>query len=336
MKNLFFRNGFLLLCLLAGLAACSEDDSSPTAIVTDDNNYCLMSYCAGGNYQHDYSLFTSVEEAAEQTKSNPNVGVTVLFSYSDASDVPGHSGVRRYVARNGKLEEDTTFNPGADFKIYDPARLSDFVRWSVEQYPNRKNLFVFSGHGDSWFPNSEQPFTPAALESPDVHTRSTLMDHGKSMSSADLAKGLKDTGVPFEAMIAHSCLQGNVESLAEWEGCARYLISSPFSIPDIAYDYTALIRDLGKGISLEQALASMARRAMSMWQEYEDKDLSSVVTLTRIDDLTPLWNVLKETFAYMRESVDEISHSTDSPAVAGEPFYKGYNRAFDELKSFDG
>ena len=61
-------------------------------------------------------------------------------------------------------------------------------------------------------------------------------------------------------MMAHSCQQGSIEMLAEWEGLTDYLLGSPFSIPDVSYDYASFVGDLTAGVPLEDALKRIFRR----------------------------------------------------------------------------
>lgn len=112
------------------------------------------------------------------------------------------------------------------------------------------------------------------------------------MSSYHLAQGIRDAGIPLEAMIAHSCLQGSIEMLAEWEGLADYLLGSPFSIPDFAYDYASLLEDLSEGRTVEDALIRTAHRTMNLWQEFHDNQSNgTVVEVSHLKELTPLWDV---------------------------------------------
>lgn len=78
------------------------------------------------------------------------------------------------------------------------------------------------------------------------------------MASYEVANGIKNSGVHLAAMIAHSCQQGSIEMLAEWEGLSDYLPGSPFSIPDVAHDYVSLVKDLSNDIHLEGSLKRTA------------------------------------------------------------------------------
>lgn len=90
------------------------------------------------------------------------------------------------------------------------------------------------------------------------------------MASSQVANGIRNSDIHLAAMIAHSCQQGSIEMLAEWEGLSDYLLGSPFSIPDIAHDYASLIKDLSNDIPLEESLKRTAHRTITLWKEYHD------------------------------------------------------------------
>ena len=316
---------YLTFCLLslAALSSCS-DDNDPTPVPGPDptpSGYCLMFYMSGGDPEHDILLMESARQAAEAT--GDDVAATILMKASGKGEGEAHNGTYRYTAQNGVLTEDPTFNPGEDFAITDPKELTDFIRWSAEQYPNRNYLLVIGGHGQAFY-----PFSEIYEEEAEPKTRSTLYDNGKTMSSAQLGDAIRQSGQNIDALIFNSCQQGNIEMLAEWEGTADYLLSSPFSIPDFGYDYASLIGDLQQGRSVEEALARTAHRAINLWQEFHKQELYGMVTqVSRIRDLTPLWETMRQIIDAMKNSMEDVNFTTDAPAVYGQPYGQGYGRA---------
>lgn len=321
----------LIVCagLLAGLWSCSDDDHN-SGLPTPEpaaEGYCLMFYASGGDPEHDLSSMTSVSQAAQATAGRPDVAVTCLFKASGEDEGEAHNGIRRYTGEDGTLVQDDSFSPGTDFKITDPSHLTDFIRWSAGQYPGRNYLLVFAGHG--------RTFTPE-YDLPAADTKATIYDGGEVMSSAQLAQGIRNAGIHLGAMIALSCQQGSVEMLAEWEGLADYLLGSPFSIPDLCYDYHSLLTDLSEGRTVEETLARTARRAMALWQEMHDGGLSgTVVEVTRLTGLTPLWDALRETFSHMTATLDGVNCTTDPPSVLGATYREGYRRALHAMYRHD-
>jgi len=315
----YFKIFTICFSLLAGVCSCSDDDSNSLLPQPEpaDNGYCLMFYASGGDPEHDLSIMSSITQAAQATADRSDLAVTCLFKSSGMGEGEAHNGIRRYKGDNGTLTQDNSCSFDADFDITDPTNLTDFIRWSAEQYPNRKYLFVFAGHGLTFIPQ---------LDLPD--SRATIWDGSKCMSSIQLAQGIRDAGIHLDAMIAHSCQQGSIEMLAEWEGLADYLLGSPFSIPDFAYDYYSLLIDLSEGHMVEEALVRTARRTMNLWQEMHDNNhYGTVVEVTRLNDLTPLWDALRKTFDYMESSLDGVNCTTDPPAILGETYKTGYRNA---------
>ena len=310
-----------LFIALTALSSCS-DDNDPSPVPEPDptpSGYCLMFYMSGGDKKHDITLMESARQAA--AVSDDNVAVTVLHKNSGEGEGEAHNGTHRYTAQNGVLTEDPTFNPGEDFAITDPKELTDFIRWSAEQYPNRHYLLVIGGHGKAFVPYEDEDASAPK-------TRATLYDDHNYMSSAQLGNAIRQSGQNLDALIFNSCQQGNIEMLAEWEGTADYLLSSPFSIPDFGYDYASLIGDLQQGRSVEEALARTAHRAINLWQEFHNQEECGMVTqVSRIRDLTPMWETMRQIIGAMNSSIEDRNFTTDAPAVYGQSYGQGYARA---------
>lgn len=309
--------GFFSMMVL--LSSCRNNDEPEIIPDDEDPRYCLAFYCSGGDPAHDLSFMNSVYSAVSSTRENPMVTVSVLFKYSGGAEGAAHNGIRRYFGENGILTLDSTYVVPEDFEITDESNLCSFLKWTRERFPGRRYVFVYAGHGMNFVPEGDFP---------ESSSRATLYDDGKVMTSAAMARGIRDAAIPLSAMIANSCQQGNIEMFAEWEGLADYFLGSSFSIPDVGYDYASFVNDLSSDYDIEQALARMARRTLNLWQEYHDsRKFGSVLTVIRLKGLAPLWDSLRNTFNYMRNSVDETSYCTDSPAIEGEKFGLGYLRA---------
>lgn len=313
----------ILSVLVTALLYSCSDNNEPEILPDDDSEgYCLMYYCSGGDPAHDLSPMSAIQSAA--SFSNPKVTLTCLFKYSGEEEGSAHNGIRRYKGENGKLTVDETFVASEDFDITDSENLSQFIKWSAETFPNRKYILVLVGHGLAF---------SIDWDLPEVSSRATIADGKKIMASSEVANGIRNSDVHLTTMIAHSCQQGNIEMLAEWEGLSDYLLGSPFSIPDVAYDYVSLVKDLSNDIPLEESLKRMAQRTITLWKEFHDYGyFGEVIEVTRIKDLSALWSTLRDTFDYMKSSVDETSYSTDLPAIYGEKYGKGYLRALRAMK----
>lgn len=321
-----FINIFLAVLLSLAVFSCSDEkDPTPIPEEPEVSGFCLMFYMSGGDKEHDATLMESARQAAAMT--DENISVTVLHKYSgedgdeDEDIPPTQSFTQRYTAQNGVLTEDPTFDRHADFPVTDPNELTEFIRWSAEQYPNRHYLLVIGGHGKAFVPYEDEDASAPK-------TRATLYDDHNYMSSAQLGNAIRQSGQNLDALIFNSCQQGNIEMLAEWEGTADYLLSSPFSIPDFGYDYASLIGDLQQGRSVEEALARTAHRAINLWQEFHNQEKCGMVTqVSRIRDLSPLWETMRQIIGAMNSSIEDKNFTTDAPAVYGQPYGQGYARA---------
>lgn len=319
-----------LIIALSGLSSCSDkDEPSPIPEEPEVNGFCLMMYISGGDMEHDLIFAESIRQATDAT--GDDVSATVLFKASGKGEGDQHNGVRRYTAQDGIMTEDRTFGPGDDFAITDSRQLTEFIRWSAEKYPNRHYILVIGGHGSNFTPYNDlkEQETPPS-------TRATLYDSYHRMTSAQLGDAIRQSGQHIDALIMNSCNQGNIEMLAEWEGAADLLLGSPFVIPDLAYDYTSLVNDLRQGRSVEETLTLTAHRAMNLWQEFHNQEVVGLaVEVSRIRDLTPLWEILRQTIEEMGNTMSGVNFTTDAPAKYGQTYGEGYLRVLHSKVSHD-
>ena len=319
-----------LIIALSGLSSCSDkDEPSPIPEEPEVNGFCLMMYISGGDMEHDLIFAESIRQATDAT--GDDVSATVLFKASGKGEGDQHNGVRRYTAQDGIMTEDRTFGPGDVFAITDSRQLTEFIRWSAEKYPNRHYILVIGGHGSNFTPYNDlkEQETPPS-------TRATLYDSYHRMTSAQLGDAIRQSGQHIDALIMNSCNQGNIEMLAEWEGAADLLLGSPFVIPDLAYDYTSLVNDLRQGRSVEETLTLTAHRAMNLWQEFHNQEVVGLaVEVSRIRDLTPLWEILRQTIEEMGNTMSGVNFTTDAPAKYGQTYGEGYLRALHSKVSHD-
>lgn len=319
-----------LIIALSGLSSCSDkDEPSPIPEEPEVNGFCLMMYISGGDMEHDLIFAESIRQATDAT--GDDVSATVLFKASGKGEGDQHNGVRRYTAQDGIMTEDRTFGPGDDFAITDSRQLTEFIRWSAEKYPNRHYILVIGGHGSNFTPYNDlkEQETPPS-------TRATLYDSYHRMTSAQLGDAIRQSGQHIDALIMNSCNQGNIEMLAEWEGAADLLLGSPFVIPDLAYDYTSLVNDLRQGRSVEETLTLTAHRAMNLWQEFHNQEVVGLaVEVSRIRDLTLLWEILRQTIEEMGNTMSGVNFTTDAPAKYGQTYGEGYLRALHSKVSHD-
>ena len=52
-----------------------------------------------------------------------------------------------------------------------------------------------------------------------------------------------------------------------------------------------------------------------------------VTQVSRIRDLTPLWEAMRQIIDAMKNSMEDVNFTTDARAVYGQPYGQGYGRA---------
>ena len=195
---------YLTCCLLslAALSSCN-DDNDPSPVPEPDptpSGYCLMFYMSGGDKKHDITLMESARQAA--AVSNDNVAVTVLHKNSGEGEGEAHNGTRRYTAQDGVLTQDAEFGTVDDFAVTDPTNLAEFIRWSAEQYPCRRYLLAFGGHGITFSPETDLPDPADDTRADRPSTRASLSDNGNLVTICFEGGGRREVNVEGDSEAA--------------------------------------------------------------------------------------------------------------------------------------
>lgn len=158
----------------------------------------------------------------------------------------------------------------------DPATLSDFIRWGVENYPAKKYALVLWGHGDG----AKTGIFIDELFNNDV------------MQLDELRQAMQDGGAFFEAVVLDACLMANIETAVALKDSAAWMVAPEEMVEghgsatgkwlqDLYYDPGQDGRELGRNICnmTETYYANSDNdqaRAILTW---------SVIDLSKIDRL---------------------------------------------------
>ncbi len=146
------------------------------------------------------------------------------------------------------------------------ASVTDFVNWSVQNYPADRYLFVFWDHGggtiggfgsDEMYPN-EDPLTLLEL-------RTALSNSGQKM---DL--------VGFDA-----CLMGTIECAYAMEPCADYLLASEEYEMGDGWMWTGLLTALGQNPAIDTV--ELGKVAIDDFTNYYFNQRLTDITLSLVD-----------------------------------------------------
>ncbi len=150
-------------------------------------------------------------------------GGTTSWDFSDEADADQ---VQRWEVEEDEVELVQSMDQSS---MVDPDNLSDFISWSTETYPADRYLLVLWDHGggtlggygwDQNFPDDD------------------------SMSLADIASAIDESGVTFDLVGFDACLMGTIETAYALEPYADYLMASEESESGYGWEWTSLVDTL--------------------------------------------------------------------------------------------
>lgn len=334
----------IAFCLVA-ICSCSdkEDHDIDPADATPD--YLVMFYGAGGGNLDD-GIIANIAQALDE---GANAQVKMTFQYKASAKyhasqlVEGFHGTLRFTCDDnahlkGKfksvsknypfLDENSLLYYNKELKSekfadekYDMScaeGLTDFIKWSKSKYPDAKRtILVISDHGGGWDLGDDGK----------VDTRAILFDDNldsKSLSLQNVVDGVTRAG-SVDLLYTDACLMSMYENIYGYAKCAKYLLTSVETTPDLGGDYRKLLSLLKKAgaedAGLEKAMHEFVDHCTSKnwWgmvkEETTDFDLG-FYDMSRLSVVTSVLKNVSSTLAAKFVSKESIQ-----PAVADELLY---------------
>ena len=286
------------------------------------SDYCIMFYSSGGDSSHTECIM-DYRDAMEMVLPESQVAVTWLIKSHDSTVTT----LRSYT-QNAEFVTDTAWDGGTGYDIVSHENLSEFIKWSATMFPGRKYVLVTAGHGDAWRPAGDGAKASGLLY--DGVTR-------KSMTPSDLARGIGESGVDVEVLIANNCLQGSVETLADWDGYVDYVVFGGSYLPDIGGDYPYFIKLLDRSEDMRSLLYEYVEHCGEFFNgiEFPFEHMGSSFSAVDMSRFAPLMESLRGIFDEMGGSLDRLCATTDSPQVLGRSYADGYRAAMDASLQMD-
>ena len=207
-----------------------------------DRNVVVMEYVVATDLGAERGLASiNIEQIRNATKKGP--GMTVVLQ-TGAAERMFTSGMEdgsygRYTVRDGKIEKVLDLDPSTC--MTEKGSLTDFIRWTKENYPADRYMLVFWDHGGglTYGYGSEQ-----------LNRRS---DGTRSMPSGEIVDAVKESGVQFDLIGFDTCLMQDIDLAYKLEPYADYYLASEESESGYGWNYTLGFSELAKnpGISTE-------------------------------------------------------------------------------------
>jgi hypothetical protein len=191
-----------------------------------------------------------------------------------------------------------------------PEALTDFIVWSVANYPAEKYMVVISDHGAGW---------PGVVFDETDGDVLTLQDLDVALASALEQTGLEKIDVVgFDA-----CLMSQIEVMKAVAPYADYLIASQEVIPGAGWEYVTPLTAMAQDPSMDAT--TMAQSIIDSYQYYYNNVMSGYENFDlNLYDLSQVDNVMSAIEAYSQaiqanpaENLEAIGKARDNAQLFG-------------------
>lgn len=182
--------------------------------------------------------------------------------------------------------------------MVDPNTLTDFIRYSEQNFPADRYFLIFWDHGggsvtgygyDEYF-------------------------KGDTMTLDEIERALFNSGVEFDMVGFDACLMATLETAFVVEPYSDYLIASEELEPGIGWYYTGWLNELSKNPSIETI--DLGKRLVDDYvQEVKRQTPKSQATLSLID-LAELSATVPPTFSEFSQSTGELIDTEEFKRVS--------------------
>ena len=256
---------YLLILIFSSLtvSTLSAQDSKPWTMMVYLNGSDLESGSDAGTIDFQEMLAVSATE---------NVNIIVL---TGGANKPGWTTIEAFLIENG-TETDLNYTANVDEDMGNPQNLTNFINWTVTNYPATKYMLDMWNHGGDIQGYGWDEISGNHLSVP-------------SLRSAIAATDYIQNGNKFELIGFDACLMATLEVASTLSQYGEYMVASEEQEPGHGWNYTPIVEALQTGAELDGAQIGFATidGFIAQGQTEGTHGLTlSVIDLTLIDDLT--------------------------------------------------
>ena len=298
--------------LEAAMANRSRDYYYPDH--SGDENVVVMEYFVATDLE-TRSGMASINIAQIREAAKEGTGLTVVMQAGAArymfTDGMEDGSCARYAVSGGKIEKVMDLDPATC--MTEGKSLSDFIRWTRENYPADRYMLVLWDHGGGF---------PMGYGADQLNERE---DGEQFMPCSDLVEAVRDGGVQFDLIGFDTCLMQDIDLVYSLEPYADYYLASEESESGFGWNYTLGFAGLAKdpGISTEEFGALM----VSGFDPYNtklnegEKDTASTLSLVDMTLVKPAHEKLEQLFERERQAVLESPENYANISIAATGAY---------------
>lgn len=265
--------------------------------------WTVMFYLCGTDLESDGAMATANLEMIKNTTANSAVNMVIETGGTkkwNAEESVGIDIAEDKLQRWSYSEEGYTLVEELEnANMAKHTTLSDFIRWSAENYPAEKYMLLLWDHGSG---------SAMGLIVDELHDFA-------EMSLEGLGRALKDGGVHFDLLMTDTCLMANLEMAQTIAPYADYLAASEEVMPGYGSYYTEWLQALydEPDCSPVRLGRIIADATQLMYAEKGDDSFLKGLTFS-ITDLSKIGPVAEAFNDLMKEAVELVK----DPEAFGE------------------
>ncbi len=214
---------FLLFLVLSCLTA--------TGLTAQANKpWTMMVYLNGSDLETGSNAGTT--DLAEMTAVSATSNVNIIVLTGGAAK-PGWNTIKCYRIENG-VQTELTYNANVGNDMANPANLTNFINWTVTNYPADKYFLDMWNHGGDIQGYGWDENTGGHLTVP-------------QFKNAIAATNLIQNGQRFELIGFDACLMATLEVANALVPYGEYMVASEEQEPGHGWDYTPILQSLQNG-----------------------------------------------------------------------------------------
>ena len=263
-----------------------------------DKKVVVMEYIIGSNLEDGRGCASiNIAQMMDATAKGEGLDFVVQAGGSERWFTKGidDSTVGRYVISGGKLEKAKMLD--SSMSMSDPRNLTDFIKWTRENYPADRYMLVLWDHGGGF---------ALGYGEDDLNKRA---DGESLMTASEIVGAIKDSDTIFDLIGFDACLMQNVEYANALEPYADYYLASEETEPGTGWFYTA-----GFGKLAEDPAMSTEDFSKAMISSYDqanravhggDPQQECTLSLVDLTLIKPVYKELEGLYSKAAEGIEE-------------------------------
>ena len=208
-------------------------------------SWTIMVYLDGDNNLEDAAI-DDVNEM-EMIGSSDEVNIIVQFDRIDSYDETNGDwkDTRRFRIIQDEDEQiigsPAVQTPG-ELNMGDPATLTDFINWSVTNYPADHYALILWNHGGGWYKSMEKP--AGKKETPNFKDVCYDDTDGDVLTNIEVGEAIAASGIHFDMLAYDACVMGMIEVAYQTRNTTDVVLFSEDFVPWDGFAYTEFLDSL--------------------------------------------------------------------------------------------